>query len=75
GAAYADVHEFQRAIEYYQRAISIYEKLSRDNPAYLPGLAMSYSNLCVLSREMRDDQMAAEYCQKAAEIHERLSRG
>ncbi|MGC9088498.1 MAG: tetratricopeptide repeat protein, partial [Conexivisphaera sp.] len=71
----ANVHEFQRAIEYYQRAISIYEPLSRDNPAYLPDLATSYNNMCVLSREMRDDQMAAEYCQKAAEIHERLSRG
>ncbi|MGC8696501.1 MAG: tetratricopeptide repeat protein, partial [Conexivisphaera sp.] len=74
GVAYDDVHEFQRAIEYFQRAISIYEPLSRDNPAYLPDLATSYNNLGIAYRNAHEFQRAIEYFQRAISIYEPLSR-
>ena len=70
---YDDTQRFDKAEEYYLRALEIRERLAKAHPeAYEADVAMTLNNLAVLYKNTQRFDKAEEYYMRALEIYERL---
>ncbi|AEF80439.1 tetratricopeptide repeat protein [Leadbettera azotonutricia] len=69
GVGYAFMGEYQKALEYYQKALGIRESfLGKDHPE----TAASYLNIGAVYADIGEYQKALEYCQKGLNIRETI---
>ena len=71
---YDDTQRFDKAEEYFLRALEIYERLAKAHPeAYEADVAMTLNNLARLYSNTQRFDKAEEYFLRALEIYERLA--
>ena len=75
GNLYKAKNDYNAALNAYQKALEIYERLAKTSPAtYEPGLAMTQNNLGLFYHDKNDYPAALNAYQKALEISQRLSK-
>ena len=72
---YSDTQRFKESEDMHKAAITIRERLAKENPkAYEPDLAMSYNNLALLYYKIQRFDESEKMYKAAIEIQERLAK-
>jgi len=74
GNLYSDLGEYEKAKEYYIKALETKEELLKSNPAYLGDLAGTQNNLGNLYSKLGEYEKAERLYIKALENYEKLSK-